>query len=365
MPFSRVLYALGIPGVGFVNAEKLAEHFGTMDALLEAQPEQIEQAEGIGPVLAEQIYEELPEERSEELIERLRKAGLRMELDASERRRRGRAAGGQDARAHRDAARPHPRGGDEADQARRRARSSTRSRRRPTTSSPGTARARSWPRPRSWAPRCSTSRGLRKLVAVSASFPPGDRVTIQRPMPRDVARDLVRGGRSRLPARGRTPWRPCSDSLARWPSPARRGGPIRPWSRSSDGMLRVDGIPGYAEPCSRSAYSTAGEAGFGGVSDRFLVTRRRRRAGVRRRLRLGRRHQRLVLPPHLSSSIAADPRRRRRRAGDQRRARATACPPRYVAELRGQSGADVLRGGLADDVRPRRARPRRGCGLVG
>ncbi|MET0810515.1 MAG: NAD-dependent DNA ligase LigA [Thermoleophilaceae bacterium] len=88
-PFSRVLYALGIPGVGYVNAESLAEHFGTMDALLKAQPGQIEEADGIGPVLAEQVYEELHEERAEELIERLRKAGLRMELDASERRRQG------------------------------------------------------------------------------------------------------------------------------------------------------------------------------------------------------------------------------------------------------------------------------------
>jgi DNA ligase (NAD+) len=89
MTFSRVLFALGIPGVGFVNAESLAEHFGTMDRLLAAQPDQIEEAEGIGPVLAEQIYEELHEERAEELIERLRKAGLRMELDASERRMEG------------------------------------------------------------------------------------------------------------------------------------------------------------------------------------------------------------------------------------------------------------------------------------
>jgi DNA ligase (NAD+) len=88
-PFSRVLYALGIPGVGFVNAEKLAEHFGTMDKLLAAQPEQIEEAEGIGPVLAEQVFEELHEERSEEMIERLAQAGLRMELDESERRVEG------------------------------------------------------------------------------------------------------------------------------------------------------------------------------------------------------------------------------------------------------------------------------------
>jgi DNA ligase (NAD+) len=88
-PFSRVLYALGIPGIGFVNAESLAEHFGTMDALLEASPEEIEKAEGIGPVLAQQIYEELAEERTRQLIERLRKAGLRMELDPSDRRKQG------------------------------------------------------------------------------------------------------------------------------------------------------------------------------------------------------------------------------------------------------------------------------------
>jgi DNA ligase (NAD+) len=89
MPFSRVLYALGIPGIGFVNAESLAEHFGTMDALLEAQPDDIVRAEGIGPILAEQIYEELSEDRTRKLIERLRQAGLRMELDPSERRQQG------------------------------------------------------------------------------------------------------------------------------------------------------------------------------------------------------------------------------------------------------------------------------------
>ena len=118
MPFSRVLYALGIPGIGFVNAESLAEHFGTMDALLEAQPEDIEEAEGIGPILAEQIYEELSERRTRQLIERLRKAGLRMELDPSERRPAGRPARRQDARADGHPAEPEPRAGHQADQAR-------------------------------------------------------------------------------------------------------------------------------------------------------------------------------------------------------------------------------------------------------
>ena len=63
MPFSRVLYALGSRGVGFVNAEKLAEHFGTMDKLLGATAEEVEQAEGIGPILAKQIVAELTRRR--------------------------------------------------------------------------------------------------------------------------------------------------------------------------------------------------------------------------------------------------------------------------------------------------------------
>jgi len=88
-PFGRVLYALGIPGVGFVNAEKLAEHFGTMEKLLAATTEEVEATEGIGPILAEQIVEELADERTRELISRLGEAGMRMELDPSERRVEG------------------------------------------------------------------------------------------------------------------------------------------------------------------------------------------------------------------------------------------------------------------------------------
>jgi DNA ligase (NAD+) len=78
-PFGRVLFALGIPGVGGVNAQALADHFGSIDALLEADTEQIEQVEGIGPVLARQISEFLADARIRKLIERLRAAGLRFQ----------------------------------------------------------------------------------------------------------------------------------------------------------------------------------------------------------------------------------------------------------------------------------------------
>jgi len=89
VPFGRVIYALGMPGVGQVNGEILADEFGTIEALHEADPERIQQTEGIGPVLATQIHESLADERTWNIVQRLRDAGLRMELDESERRPEG------------------------------------------------------------------------------------------------------------------------------------------------------------------------------------------------------------------------------------------------------------------------------------
>ena len=89
-PFKRVLYALGLPGVGYVTAEALADHFGSIDALHEADPERIEEVEGVGPIMAVQIAESLADEPTWALVEKLREKGLRLEQDASERR----AAGG-------------------------------------------------------------------------------------------------------------------------------------------------------------------------------------------------------------------------------------------------------------------------------
>jgi DNA ligase (NAD+) len=88
-PFGIVLYALGLPGIGYVNANALADHFGSIDALLDADAEAITQVEGIGPVLAEQLTEELSEEAVLDLIQRLRERGLRFELSREERRAEG------------------------------------------------------------------------------------------------------------------------------------------------------------------------------------------------------------------------------------------------------------------------------------
>jgi DNA ligase (NAD+) len=89
VPFNRVLYALGLPGVGYVTAEALADHFGSIDALLGAGADQLQEVDGVGPILAEQITESLADERTRELIEKLRERGLQFEQHGSRRRASG------------------------------------------------------------------------------------------------------------------------------------------------------------------------------------------------------------------------------------------------------------------------------------
>ena len=76
-PFSRVLYALGIPGIGFVNARNLAAHFRTIDALMTADAER-SQTPGVGPIMA-RPRRDAGRGRTRELIERLRGYGLQIE----------------------------------------------------------------------------------------------------------------------------------------------------------------------------------------------------------------------------------------------------------------------------------------------
>jgi DNA ligase (NAD+) len=78
-PFERVLYGLGIPGVGYVNARNLARHLRSMDALTGATEDKLVEVEGIGPIMARTIEETLAEDRTRELIQRFREHGLNME----------------------------------------------------------------------------------------------------------------------------------------------------------------------------------------------------------------------------------------------------------------------------------------------
>lgn len=75
-PLARVLAGLGIPFVGERTAQILADTFGSLDAIMEADEETLQQAEEVGPKVAQSIRQFFREERNRELVERLREAGL-------------------------------------------------------------------------------------------------------------------------------------------------------------------------------------------------------------------------------------------------------------------------------------------------
>jgi DNA ligase (NAD+) len=88
-PFSRVLFGLNIPDVGWVTAINLARHFETVDRLLDASQEEIQEVEGIGPDRAESIAEWFDDEQNRVLVAELRELGLRFELGEEERPKEG------------------------------------------------------------------------------------------------------------------------------------------------------------------------------------------------------------------------------------------------------------------------------------
>jgi DNA ligase (NAD+) len=76
LPLERVIFGLGIRFVGERTAQFLAEHFGSMDTLMNAAPEELEAVNEVGPRIAESILEFLAEPRNRDLVKRLREAGL-------------------------------------------------------------------------------------------------------------------------------------------------------------------------------------------------------------------------------------------------------------------------------------------------
>jgi DNA ligase (NAD+) len=77
-PFGRVLFALGIPHVGSVTAQALADGFGSMEALRAATAEEIAEVEGVGPVIAEQVAGWFVDEEHAAIVDALTDAGLTM-----------------------------------------------------------------------------------------------------------------------------------------------------------------------------------------------------------------------------------------------------------------------------------------------
>ena len=76
LPLERVIYGLGIRFVGERTAQFLAEHFGSLDAIMNASAEELEEVNEVGPRIAESIVEFFGDEHNRKLVGDLKKSGL-------------------------------------------------------------------------------------------------------------------------------------------------------------------------------------------------------------------------------------------------------------------------------------------------
>ncbi|MFZ3265131.1 MAG: NAD-dependent DNA ligase LigA [Terriglobales bacterium] len=76
LPLERVIYGLGVRFVGERTAQFLAEHFGSLDAIMKASAEELEEVNEVGPRIAESIVEFFGDEQNKKLVQDLKKADL-------------------------------------------------------------------------------------------------------------------------------------------------------------------------------------------------------------------------------------------------------------------------------------------------
>ena len=89
VPFERLVFALGIRFVGETSARLLARHFKNIDALMQADIEQLQEVEGIGEVMARSIVDYFANPANRTIVERLRGYGLQMQLSAEQTAQQG------------------------------------------------------------------------------------------------------------------------------------------------------------------------------------------------------------------------------------------------------------------------------------
>lgn len=77
----RLVFALGIRGIGQRAAVLLCEKFGSMEAIMEALPLEICSIDGFGQIMADSVYNAMQEPHRIRLIERLREHGVNMTYD--------------------------------------------------------------------------------------------------------------------------------------------------------------------------------------------------------------------------------------------------------------------------------------------
>lgn len=95
VPFERVIYALSIPNVGETTAKRIARAVGSMDVLQSMTLEQLTAIPDVGPIIAKCIHDFLREPVNADNIEALRRAGVRLEVDADMMKAAGNALEGK------------------------------------------------------------------------------------------------------------------------------------------------------------------------------------------------------------------------------------------------------------------------------
>jgi DNA ligase (NAD+) len=80
----RLIHGLGILHVGEGGARKLADHFHDLNALASADIEKLQEAEDVGPVMAQSVHDFFRNPRNQAVIEKLRKAGIKMKEKATQ-----------------------------------------------------------------------------------------------------------------------------------------------------------------------------------------------------------------------------------------------------------------------------------------
>ena len=81
VPFERVLYALGIRYVGETVAKKIAKHFKNIDAIADANVDELIEVEDIGEQIAKSVVEFFNDDKKLAIVERLKSNGLSMEIE--------------------------------------------------------------------------------------------------------------------------------------------------------------------------------------------------------------------------------------------------------------------------------------------
>ncbi len=83
-PFHRLLFALGIPGIGERAAKQLARRFPNLEVLAVANPEELEAIDGVGPSLSTALAAWFADDRSRLLVDRLRARGIDPEEEGTD-----------------------------------------------------------------------------------------------------------------------------------------------------------------------------------------------------------------------------------------------------------------------------------------